>query len=403
MKYEWNEPYQLIMSIKRDFTKLHNNNTIPHYNFAEWISELNNPYYNAFLEPLQVNQFKDFILIRYGLAEMQQGMWLDSNSIYRQCRSLVIDIRNNEIVLSPFRKFFNLNEVEENKIENIVDEIKSAKCVEITNKLDGSMQSCRYYNDDYFMSGSMALDEENSWRLKDGKSMLTENHKRMIKQNHSITFVFEYISLADSHVVCYNKEDEGLHLIGMIDVETGYEYRYYEIQQISKDYNIQCVDIELISLEEIIELSKEIKSNEKEGWVINIDGHRVKLKCDDYVKLHRMLDVVSSVNVIIQNIADETFGDLVGKIPESHRKRSLEIAKKVFDYVSLVNNQIEEYYKFLPKDSKKDFMIAVDKVYHKELRGYLRAKYLGQEYNLLKSQNGSYKKMKEIEDYETNN
>lgn len=394
MKYEWNKLYQMVMKIKRNYENKFGN--ILHYNFEQWIQELNMKEFNDFVEPLQVNQFNEFILIRYGLAEMQRGMWEDKNSIYRQCRSVVIDLKREELVLTPFRKFFNLNEVEENKIENIITELQNANVVEISDKLDGSMQSCRYYNNDYFMCGSMALDESNSWRLADGKSMLTENHKYMIKSNENLTFVFEYISLKDSHVVCYNKESEGLYLIGVIDITDGYEYNYSEVLEIANKYNINVVQLEDITFEEILELSKTMKSNEKEGWVINIDGHKVKLKCDDYVNLHRMLDVVSSVNVIIQNVADGTFDDLISKVPEMYRFRTIEIYDKIINYVKNTNNTIDKYYNEAYNEDKKTFMIAVDKC-PKEIRGYLRAKYLGQEINLLKSTNGGYKKMKEID------
>jgi len=393
MKYKWNKPFNMAMRIKSDYERL--NGVIDSYNFEKWIAELNKDEYNSFIEPLQVNQFNEFILIRYGLAEMQRGMWEDKNSIYRQCRSVVIDLKREQLVLTPFRKFFNLNEVEENKIENVLEELKGANVVEISDKLDGSMQSCRYYNNDYFMCGSMALDESNSWRLADGKSMLTEKHKMMIRENENLTFVFEYISLKDSHVVCYTKQDEGLHLIGVIDITNGYEYNYLEVLEIANKYSVDAVSIENKTLEEILELSKTMKSNEKEGWVINIDGHKVKLKCDDYVNLHRMLDVVSSVNVIIQNVADGTFDDLISKVPQIYRGRTMETYNKIIEYLKNTNYIIDKCYSEVYNKDKKTFMIAVDKC-PKEIRGYLRAKYLGQEINLLKSTNGGYKKWKEI-------
>lgn len=34
------------------------------------------------------------------------------------------------------------------------------------------------------------------------------------------------------------------------------------------------------------------KSNEAEGFVLNIDGYKVKVKYDDYVRMHRLLSVL---------------------------------------------------------------------------------------------------------------
>jgi T4 RnlA family RNA ligase len=391
--YEWNKPFQLVMEIKHEYEVKFNDGCIV---FDLWVERLDVEKYNKFAEPLQINQKGDMILIRYGLAEMQRGMWEDKDSIYRQCRSLVIDLRNEHIVASPFRKFFNLNEVEENNIDLIKEEIANAKLVEITDKLDGSMQSCRYYNGKIWMFGSMALDKEGSWRLEDGYSMLSDGHKNMIQDNQNFTFVFEYISTEDAHVVIYNKEDEGLYLIGVIDVLTGNELSYSEVIAMANKYKIRSTSAESYTFDDIIELAKTAKSNEKEGWVINIDGHKVKLKCDDYVSLHRILDHVSSDNVIIKAIADGNYDDLISKIPESHRNRIKETSDYVFDFIQFMVVLIHEVYNECYSDEKKDFMVNVNQKCPKELQGYVREKYLNGKFNLLKTQNGSYKKMREI-------
>ncbi len=392
-KYDWNEPFNIIMEIKREYfiKKIGSSNM-----FEDWVKALNVKKYNDFIEPLQISQKNSFVLIRYGLAEMQRGMWTDTDSIYRQCRSLVVDIDKEEIVVSPFRKFFNVNEVEENKITNICNEIKDSKVFEVTDKLDGSMQSLRFYNNEYLLFGSMALSKDESWRLTEGYGMLTQNHKRMAKENLDYTFIFESITEKDAHVVVYDKSDFGLHLIGIIDVNTGYELSYLEVLEIGNLYNVKCVKMELLSFEELLEYSKIYKAGEKEGWVINIDGHRIKIKCDDYVSLHRILDKVSSNNVIIEAIADNKFDDLLSKIPNTHKKRVTDVAEKIYDYLQKNNSEIKKVYSLAPKENRKEFMIWVDKNVRKDLKPYMRAKYIGIDYSLLKTNGGKYKKIHEI-------
>ena len=87
--------------------------------------------------------------------------------------------------------------------------------------IDGSMQCARWYNNNIFMNGSMVLDKNASFRLEEGISMLNDDYKRMIKENQNYTFIFEYISLKDAHVVLYNKSQEGLYLIGIRNCYTG--------------------------------------------------------------------------------------------------------------------------------------------------------------------------------------
>ena len=73
-----------------------------------------------------------------------------------------------KIVLCPFAKFFNINELEETSLENIQSRVDNAKTVEISNKLDGSMQSATWYNGQIIMAGSQSIDPNMSWRLQDG-------------------------------------------------------------------------------------------------------------------------------------------------------------------------------------------------------------------------------------------
>lgn len=396
-KYSWNKVYNLVMKIKDDYNKNFNDNE---RSFEKWISKINKKEYNDIFECLQVNQDKDILLIRYGLADMQDGMWKDKDSIYRECRSLVIDLKNEEIILAPFRKFFNLNEVEENNLESVYKEIAYCNSFEVTDKLDGSMQSARYYNGDIFMAGSMAINKDNSWRLQEGYSMLSENYINMIKENPNLTFIFEYISQKDAHVVLYNKALDGLYLIGIRNVLNGYQYSYKEIKLFSKYYNVPMTDIENKNITQLLREMKEFKSYQKEGWVINIDGHMIKLKCDDYVHLHRLLDKFSSVNVIIENVAEDRIDDMLSKIPDNYKDRVLSVAKNIIKYKTETLKLVNDLYYKAPKNNKKEFMLWVDKNCPNDIKGYVRNLFLGKSFNVLKKNNNSYKKLKDLNSVE---
>lgn len=401
--FNWNPVFNLVMKIKNDYRETFGE--LDTDEFEKWLSRLDNKEYNNIFCHLKVKQFKDFIIIRYGMDEMHESMWTDSESIFRECRSVVIDVVNEQLVLVPFRKFFNLNEVEENKFESVQNEIKNAKSVEITDKLDGSMQSARYYKGDIFLSGSMALDKNNSWRLSDGYSKLTQNHKDMIVENPEYTFIFEYISVKDAHVVYYLPEDEGMYLIGMRNVFTGKQLAYKDVKSFAERYSVPMTKIENRGFEDIIEAAKRFKSTEKEGWVLNIDGHMIKLKCDDYVQLHRVLNKFSSVNTIIKNIADGTFDDLISKVPENYTGRINQVAKLIYEYVKNTTKNIEDCYLKAPKQDRKEYMLWVTNNCPKEIQGYLRQKYLNKEYHILKTcfmNSTKYKKLNEIGLEETN-
>ncbi|QSF43441.1 RNA ligase [Paenibacillus tianjinensis] len=393
----WNPVLNLVIEIKNTYYKKFGN--YGSYIFEDWLIKLNENKYNNIFECLQFNQSEEILLIRYGLAEMQKGMWEDVDSVYRECRSVVINLKDEELVLTPFRKFFNLNEVAENMVEVVSKSIQEAKNFEVADKLDGSMQSARWYKGRVFMCGSMAISEKSSWRLEDGYSMLNDNYINMIKDNPDLTFIFEYISIKDAHVVIYEKSKEGLHLIGIRNTLTGEQYNYSDVLKMANKYNVSAVSLESITLDEMLTKMKELKSHEKEGWILNIDGHLIKMKCDDYVNIHRILDSVSSVNVIIRAIADNEYDDLISKIPEKYREKTEKIANLIFDHVHNINSQINYHYNLAPKENKKEFMIYVSNNVPDGLAAYVREKYLGRLSSILKSENRnmvSYRRLSDL-------
>lgn len=373
----------------------------------KWIDKLNIQEYKDLIKYLQFSQYKNRLLIRYAnytdILSGEEEVTLDSvfkmyDGFYKECRSIVIDVKNNCIILCPFKKFHNLNENEEYSLENIQNRINNATCIEISDKLDGSMQPARFYNNEIIMSGSQAIDMNNSWRLQDGYNMLMsqENYIKMIKNYPNCTFIFEYISLEDAHVVCYDKSQEGLYLIGIRNVYNGIEWSYNEIIDIAKEYNILTTKLFNKTLSQIINELDDVKSNKAEGFVLNIDGFKVKIKYNDYVNIHKILSNISSINLIIRNVADDTFDDLLSKIPNSYRDRVIKVANIVYKYINDTNKIVMKYYNQAPKDDKKEFMIWIDKNVEKEYRGYVREIYLGGKVNYVKGRNGNCKKLKEM-------
>ena len=413
----WNPVANMVFEIKHTYLKEFGGiSVIPkRTNSLEyWVERLckrdeeKYSHYRELISKLQVSQCDWYILIRYAdyssiysgeqEANTDENFWDRHNGFYRECRSVVLDLKKEEIVLCPFKKFFNLNEMDETKVEEIQKHIKKATVVEFSDKMDGSMQSARWYDGKIFMAGSQAVDSKYSWRLADGYKMIYEKpgYEKMLKDYPNTTFIFEYISLKDAHVVKYKKEEEGLYLIGMRDVMTGEESSYKEVLDMAAKYEIPTTKTFDKSLDEILEQLDEKSSDEAEGFVINIDGYKVKVKYNDYVNIHRVLSALTSINLVIKCIADNTFDDMLSKIPNAHKNRVLDVAKIVFDYINATESEIKKYFDNAPKDNKKDFMIWVDANTPKKIRPYVRAKYLGDPYNVIKTSNGRYLKISEM-------
>lgn len=210
----------------------------------------------------------------------------------------------------------------------------------------------------------------------------------------------EYISKKDAHVVNYAKEQEGLYLIGVRDVDTGEEASYREVLLFAEKYNIPTTVMYETSLDKVLSSLGDKKSNEAEGFVINIDGFKVKLKYDDYVMMHTILSKTASPNTVIRAIADGGFDDFISKVPESHKERVLETADKVFHYLRIMNEAISIAYDAAPKDHKTRYAVWVQENTPKCLRGYLMMEYNGKDYNLIRKHeppHAHYSSMEEIE------
>lgn len=411
----WNPVLNKFLEIKQKYVERYGKESLWDYGQSTnlscleyWVERLGIKEYENLIQPLQFAEHDGKLLIRYANYAQLFGedvdrtfdsFWEEFNGFYMECRSVVIDVKKDCLALTPFRKFRNLNECDETSLEQVSERIEHAKCVEFSNKLDGSMQSARWYEGKVLMSGSQAINPNNAWRLKDGYSMFYKNpgYLRMLKDFPDDTFIFEYISLEDAHVVQYREEQEGLYLIGKRNVHTGLESSYKEIREIARLYNIPVTEVFTTTLKEIVSNLGSRKSHEAEGFVANIDGFKIKIKYDDYVKMHGILSMLSAPNLIIKAIADDYFDDFYSKIPQAHRRKIDKITSKIFSYIKFMDDVTSSYVEPGPIYNKKEFMLYVDKEVPKFFRGYVREKYLGNNVNYLKSRSGHYKKMIEIE------
>ena len=408
----WNPVLYHFVGLKKEFIDTYGEDAL--WNYGEykncvhyWSSKL--PEYEDVFSCLIINEYDDFVLFRYNLMDTDAQFWKAYNGLYKECRSVVLDKKNDCLVLTPYRKFFNLNETEETLESVIRNRMKHASVIEFSDKLDGSMQSARYYNNRIILAGTSALDVNVSFRVRIGYSLISENYERMLKDHPDLTFIFELICKEDAHIVVYSEEQRGLYLTGVRNTNTGEQWMYKDVIDIAEKYNVLHTTVINTNFDDIIETLDQKKSNEAEGFVINIDGYKVKLKYNDYVKLHKAIAKMLSTNLIIRCIEDGTWDDVRSKIPESYRPDADTVANTVKAYVRMMNNTVQKLYheslesvdlNFTPEVNRKIFAIYVLEHYKKHAF-YLIELYKGQTNNFLCNNNKRYKKYYEIQ-YELN-
>lgn len=394
----WNQPLDFFIEVKNEFVKVCGKDALWQYGrndsftncLSYWVWTLGNyghpkrHHYSKMIESLLLNESMGMLLIKYNDLDID---WDAYDCFYRECRSVVIDVLNDCLVLTPFRKFFNINEREETQLPIVQKKIENAVRVEITDKLDGSLCSARWYKNDLIMSGSQALDTNNSYRLVNYYHwMFSHNNAvQMIKDYQDYTFIFEGIFPDDVHVVQYNEQMFGLHLLGMRRVADGKELSYKEVVEVAEKYDVPHVKIFDMTFEEAYQdaLNDGRKANEGEGYVIDVDGQKYKLKYNDYVMLHHALCKMVSPNAIIAAIREGRWDDFYSKIPVAYQPQAKEKADNVYKYIQMFDERVMKWYNLTRDfvdytDDRKTFMIAVDKVVPKQYQGSVRAKFLGQ-------------------------
>lgn len=213
-------------------------------------------------------------IFNYSRECQYSGMWDD---ITLNCRGLVLDTGGN-VIAKPFPKFFNYE-------EHTADEIPNEN-FEVFEKMDGSLGIFFHYAGEWHMAtrGSFTSDQS----IK-GMEIATRNRLYM-ECVPGFTYLFEIIYPENRIVVDYGKE-ERLVLLGIMN-PAGEELSYEEIV----DDGWDIVD-RYDGVNDFTKL-KETINKDAEGFVIRFrNGMRMKIKGDEYVRLHRIITNFSTKDI----------------------------------------------------------------------------------------------------------
>ena len=327
--------------------------------------------------------YNNFRVVHYNPRCIYENMWDEFDGILRHCRGLVIDTESKEIVLLPYDKFFNLGEREETSQENIANRLQKARNVEFAVKMDGSLICTRWYKDQLVVATSGTIGPNNFLIDKSIEYINSHpNYLKLLQEYKDYTFMFEYIFQDDPHIVIYSPEQQGLYLHGMRNVNSGQYIFYSSIYQIAKDNNILCVNfMENATLDSIKKELKKWKHDENEGYVMNIDGFFVKLKCEDYIQYAGVINGLANphkvMDLYISGELKSLMDDLDPDTPLT--KNVIAIINEIEEFkIKLHKITIDYYNRIIIKinpGSKKEFYIALNKDVPKDIRTFVAKMY----------------------------
>jgi RNA ligase len=274
----------------------------------------------------QSHQTLDLDIWNYSEKVQYEGLWDD---ITLMCRGLVTN-SNGDIVARPFRKFFNIEEGRHTPTEQF----------SVYEKMDGSLGILFSYNDVWVLAtrGSFTSDQA----VKGFEMLKNYDYEKLHKD---YTYLFEIIYDENRIVVKYTFED--LILLGMIETKTGYEVDLCsEENDIRLKNMITNIGFKVVKQYDGIKdysLLKGMIGDDEEGFVVQFsNGDRMKVKGEEYLRLHKIMTNVSTTAIWEMLSEGKDVLELLKDVPD-------EFYNKIKLYVSSLNYGYYQYWNQLGK------------------------------------------------------
>lgn len=294
----------------------------------------------------------------YLLVKYSKNIWNTGwHELAKICRGKVIDIEKRKIIVYPYDKFFNLNEVEETKEENLMPLLMNPKAkVYVTEKKDGSAIMVTK-----LPKGRMPIINTNgnfdNVQVDLARHLLQNKYKKFYSNVPiGYTFIFELIHPLNKIIVDYG-DTEGLYLTGIRELDTFRLLTYPEILEKAKEFDLDITEsYPFTKLQDFIDKASMETEGEsiKEGWVLRViiedKDIMFKLKYLDYFRLSRLSNV-PNLKYVYNLWAQNNLDDLLPIMDHLTRKKIYCDLDKIYAYF--------EYFEKVIIEESKDFCLEL--------------------------------------------
>jgi T4 RnlA family RNA ligase len=249
------------------------------------------------------------------------------NEVTLACRGLILDEKYN-IIARPFPKFFNL---EEHQIQDIPKEP-----FEVYNKLDGSLGIL------YWLAGKPKIATRGSFdseQAKVGTKILESKYQQVLDRlNPNYTYLFEIIYPENRIVVDYGRTKD-LILLSVLETKTG------------KDMPLEHIGFPLVEkydgINSDLEALKQLEGDNREGFVLRFaSGFRIKVKFEEYVRLHRIVTQISNKTIWELLANNQSLETILDSVPDEW-----------YDWVKQVDRDFKEKYREIEAECQRVFKV----------------------------------------------
>ena len=272
------------------------------------------------------------IIWNYTEKVQYESLW---DEVTLATRGLVTD-GSGRVVARPFSKFFNVEEGKHTPTQEF----------EVFEKMDGSLGIVFVYEGQvvYATRGSFTSDQA-KWMADWGGKY---NFSDIIVDGY--TYLFEIIFPQNMIVVNYGGESR-LVLLGVIKTDTGEETSWDDLPTFDGWELVKRYD----GISDYTTLKGMVKNNQ-EGFVVRFsNGDRVKIKGEEYLRLHRIMTNLSTTAIweVLSNGGDilSTLTD----VPDEFYDKIHQYSKELMDKYTSLENEYHFIFKILSRSDDFEF------------------------------------------------
>lgn len=332
---------------------------------------------------ISVNVFDDLICLTYSQIDSPK-----TENIVRQCRGIVLDKNTLDIVHYPFFRFYNFEEVFEERSKINWDKVYALE------KVDGSLCGCFYYKDKWYISSRSQIGGNNKinnlFTFGDlfDRAIKVPREEFFSKLDKNIDYTFELVSPLNIIVTPYTEDQ--LYLIGARDKNNNFKELDIYINRLTIDdlsiklpkrFSLIDENGNFKGFEEMKGMANSLPNSTDEGFVV-VDytsynsefGYypRIKVKNNSYIALHHLkgtfdngtMNYGNILEIVMKNEQDE----VLATFPQ-YKSFFDDVKEKYDKFINEINSCIEKYSKYWNmsmeersnKDIKKEFALNIDK------------------------------------------
>jgi len=308
-----------------------------------------NDYYERGLITKQSHPNLPLTIWNYTEKVQYENLW---NDVTLKCRGLITDNITGKSIVEPFKKFFNHEEL-------VADRIPDSKIpskgdyVYVQEKMDGSLGILFWYGDQWIMAtrGSFTSDQ-------------AIKGLEIVKNNYFLdVFLREYAYLVEiiypenRIVVNYRKEKVTFLSVVLNRKHEGWKPTDdSELHWTTANCIFKCIGIkkkDIVKTEQHFNFSDELyqslkSKNEKnkEGYVLRYQpgNFRMKIKFEDYVRLHKIMTNLSTTAVweVLSN--GQNMDSILKDVPDEFYQKIREYENKLNCEFRALKSEYEDHF-----------------------------------------------------------